>query len=211
MVDPGVSKHNPGVYRKKFLKTVDPGVSAKRNLTPGSIERIFRKNILKMPRRLEFQENCYYHIYNRWLNKQTLFFCWKDFERFLWYIVERNKKFNNRLSMISYSILPNHFHFVFLNKEQWFAISEFIWKITSSYWKYIGAKYWIKWNIFESRFKSKLLDNEMYLNQCIHYVEFNAVKHQLVEDINQWLFTSFDRLNPNRTPNDEILSLNREF
>jgi hypothetical protein len=42
-------------------------------------------------------------------------------------------------------------------------------------------------------------------------VEFNAVKHQLVEDINQWLFTSFDRLNPNRTPNDEILSLDREF
>ena len=164
-----------------------------------------------MPRRLEFQENCYYHVFNRWLNKQELFFCWKDFERFLRYIKEQQNCFKDQLSIISYSILPNHFHFVFLNKEQGFAISQFIWKITASYGKYIWAKYWKKWRLFESRFKAKLLDNENYLNQCIHYVEFNAVKHQLVQDINQWLFTSFDKSNPNRTPNDEIMKFDWEF
>lgn len=166
-----------------------------------------------MPRRVEFQENSYYHVYNRWLNKQTLFFCAKDFERFLWYIALQQKKQKEYISLISYSILPNHFHFVFLNKKNWFALSEFIWQICASYGKYIWAKYWMQWTwkLFESRFKAKLLDNEEYLKQCIHYVEFNAVKHELVSDINQRIFTSFDKSRPDFTPSEYILNFDREF
>lgn len=169
--------------------------------------------VFSMPRRIEFEENNYYHVYNRWRYKQELFHDKKDFQRFLWYISIYQEKCKDDISLISYSILPNHFHFVILNKTNSQKISYFIWNICASYTRYYKAKYTCNKGIsfFESRFKSKLLDNEKYLNQCIHYVEFNAVKHQLVEDINQWLFTSFDRLNPNRTPNDEILSLDREF
>ena len=166
-----------------------------------------------MPKRLEFQENCYYHVYNRWRYKQELFHDNKDFQRFLWYISVYQEKCKDDISIVSYSILPNHFHFVIYNKKDSHKISYFIWNICASYVRYYKAKYtWNKWiSFFESRFKAKLLDNEDYLNQCIHYVEFNAVKHQLVQDINQWLFTSFDRSNPNRTPNDEILKLDWEF
>jgi REP element-mobilizing transposase RayT len=171
-------------------------------MTPGSI----------MPRREEFEENQYYHVYNRWLNKQKLFFCWKDFERFLRYITQQQEIYKDKVSIISYSVLPNHFHFVILNKETGFALSEFIWKITSSYGKYIWAKYWMQWNwkLFESRFKAKLLDSEEYLNQCVHYVEFNAIKHWVVDDINKRPFTSFDKTRWN-TPYDEILALDWEF
>lgn len=172
-------------------------------MTPGFI----------MPRREEFEENQYYHVYNRWLNKQKLFFCRKDFERFLRYITQQQEIYKDKVSIISYSVLPNHFHFVILNKKTGFALSEFIWKITSSYGKYIWAKYWMQWNwkLFESRFKAKLLDSEEYLNQCIHYVEFNALKHWVVDNIDQRPFSSFDKIKSKNTPYDEILTLDWEF
>ena len=123
-----------------------------------------------MPRREQFEENQYYHVYNRWLNKQKLFFCWKDFERFLRYITQQQEIYKDKVSIISYSILPNHFHFIILNKETGFSLSEFIWKITSSYGKYIWAKYWMQWNgkLFESRFKAKFLDSEEIFGYSMH-------------------------------------------
>ncbi len=57
---------------------------------------------------------------------------------------------------------------------------------------------------------SLLLDSEEYLNQCVHYVEFNALKHWIVDDINQRPFTSFDKIS-DKSPHDEILALDWEF
>lgn len=63
---------------------------------------------------------------------------------------------------------------------------------------------------FESRFKSKLLNNESYLNQCVHYVEFNAIKHKLVEDNTNRLFSSYDKTKK-QSPNQELLDVDWEF
>lgn len=165
-----------------------------------------------MPRRILFQENHYYHIYNRWLNKQTLFHTTKDFERFLYYMIEQKEAYKESLWIVAYCILPNHFHFVIINKKEWFFISDFIRKISSSYWKYLWAKYNIQWKnpIFEWRFKSKILDNEEYLNQCIEYVEFNPIKHWLVDTIEDRLFTSYDK-SKKLKPNLELLNIDWEF
>lgn len=165
-----------------------------------------------MPRRIPFEENQYYHIYNRWLNKQTLFHSLKDFERFLRYISEQYEIYKDNVWIIAYCILPNHFHFVLKNKKTGFDISNFIWKISSSYSKYLWSKYGTpKWQqIFESRFKSKLLSNESYLNQCVHYVEFNAIKHWLVESNEDRLFTSYYK-NKKESADKETLNIDWEF
>ena len=166
-----------------------------------------------MPRRIPFQENKYYHIYNRWLNKQTLFHDLKDFERFMWYMSEQYEYYKDTIWIISYCILPNHFHFVLKNNKTWFDISNFIWKISSSYSKYLWSKYDTRrWQqIFESRFKSKHLSNEQYLSQCIKYVEFNPIKHELVKNIDDRVFTSYDKNKHQGKPDREILELDWEF
>lgn len=44
---------------------------------------------------------------------------------------------------------------------------------------------------FESRFHAKKIDSEEYLRDCIYYVEHNALKHELVDDMQQRPFSSW--------------------
>ena len=145
-----------------------------------------------MPKRLPFNENSYYHVYNRWLDKKTIFHDQKDFQRFVWYIHMYQEKCTNDIMLIAYCILPNHFHFVIHNKQAWHQLSYFVGNICASYTRYYKAKYGSDTGqlFFESRFKSKQLTDEHYLQQCIYYVEHNPLKHQLVDRIDQRLWRS---------------------
>ena len=164
-----------------------------------------------MPRRDPFEANTYYHIYNRWLEHQTIFFSDRDFQQFLRYIHENLEKYKNEIWLVAYCLLPNHFHFVVLNKTEWITLSRFVWNICVSYVRWYKTKHQIttKWqSYFEDRFKSKKLDSEQYLRDCINYVELNAIKHELVDDIQQRAFTSWTG---DKEPQKEILSLDWEF
>jgi len=164
-----------------------------------------------MPQRIPFEENCYYHIFNRWLNHKTLFFSDRDFQQFLRYLNINLEKYKLEIWLIAYCILPNHFHLVLLNKREWDYISKFIWNICVSYVRWYKTKYQInsKWeSFFEGRFKSKKLMSEEYLATCVNYVEFNAIKHKIVDKPNQRIFTSW---NWKTNISDQILNLDWEF
>ena len=145
--------------------------------------------------RFEFLENHYYHIYNRWFEKQTIFRNKYDFERFYKYIVKEQKLYET-IKLVSYSFMPNHFHFVIHNLETGLQISEFMRKIQVSYAMYFKKKYetGLRTPVFEWRFKAKLLQDEEYLARCMSYVNFNPVKHNLVEDIQEYPWTSYHQL-----------------
>ena len=107
-----------------------------------------------MPKRKLFEENWIYHIYNRWFNKQNIFFNNKDYERFFLKLQECIYNFPE-IKLISYCILPNHFHFIIQNKDEWLSISKFMNKIQVAYWNYIKTRYsdnLEKWQVFEWRF-----------------------------------------------------------
>jgi len=139
----------------------------------------------EMPLRDMFEQKKYYHIYNRGLYKQTLFHNEEDFKRFSIYMDRYIKKCSQEFDILAYCLLPNHFHFVFFNKTQWYKISYFIWNICASYIRYYQNKYHIDRGklYFESRFKCKEIDDQEYLQQCLHYVENNPVKHGIVDTI----------------------------
>ncbi len=173
-----------------------------------------------MPKRQEFIENEYYHVYNRWKNKQTLFHDLRDSERFLYYIDMYREKCKDEIWIIAYCLLPNHFHFVLKNKTDSQRLSYFIWNICAAYTRYYKSKYWTEKgsSFFESRFKSKHLIDSKYLAQCINYVEFNPLKHELVKNIEDRIFSSYDQNKHQGKPNldskesiKEILELDWEF
>jgi len=144
-----------------------------------------------MPRRNPFESGTFYHAYNRGLNKTILFFYPEDYEYFI-KLLFKLLKWYKWLELIEFCLLPNHFHLIFFNKRFWFDISRLIGRLCASYSKYIEYKYGkSKWVIiFEWRFKSKLLKDESYLNNCKFYVRHNAVKHWLVENMKDRKYSS---------------------
>lgn len=148
--------------------------------------------------RFEFIENWYYHIYNRWFQKQIIFKNKYDFERFYKYIIKEQQNYNS-VKIVSYSFLPNHFHFIIHNLETGLQISNFMRKVQGSYAMYFKAKYknetcLNKLPVFEWRFKAKLINDQDYLQRCLAYVNFNPLKHEIVNDINDYERTSYHQI-----------------
>jgi REP element-mobilizing transposase RayT len=149
--------------------------------------------------RLEFLENKYYHIYNRWFNNQNIFRDKSDFENFYKIIVKYLKEYD-KIKMISYSFLPNHFHIVFNNLETWRNISDFMRKFQLSYSIYFKKKYTEvlslkKWeSLFEWRFISKTLETEEYLHKTLAFVNFNPIYHNIVDNITRYPYTSYNKI-----------------
>jgi len=145
-----------------------------------------------MPRRKPFKAWSYLHVYNRGFHKQQLFFDKDDYEYFRNLFTKHLKKYTS-ISLIEHCLLPNHFHFVFLNKRYWFDVSNLIGKVLAGYSKYFERHCWKeKWmKLLEGPYKVKFLNNESYLNKCKFYVRYNAIKHGLVEDMKNWSYSSF--------------------
>ena len=153
-------------------------------------------------RKTTFERGIAYHVFNRWINKQTIFFSDSDFARFCT-TVEHYLETFIWVHMISYCLLPNHFHFVLVADDQargWIAadfISNFVGRIQQSYATYLSRKFpekFPKWPVFEWRFRAKTITDEGYLSQIQAYVNYNAVRHGIVENIKDWSWTSAHEL-----------------
>jgi len=147
-----------------------------------------------MPNRLPFLNWCFYHIYNRWFNKQLTFKDAVDYNTFI-YLWDYFYCEKDTFEIVSYCLLPNHFHFLIKSLTDWFSISCFLQKVCSNYAKYFIYKYSLAKGrrLFEWRFRSKILLTEKYVNQCMFYINFNAQKHGYVDDVSFWKYCSYKK------------------
>lgn len=161
-------------------------------------------------RKIDLEANNIYHIYNRWFEKQFIFREDKDYERF----IKTMKKYNeiyNWIKIYSYCLLPNHFHMIISSTNSWDEISDFMRKIQQWYAMYFKMKSNLnsktRWQLFEWRFKAKLILDQEYLAKCLAYVNFNAVKHWIVENIEDYPWTSYHQIDKTKIENYRDLIL----
>jgi len=180
-----------------------------------------------MPSRiLPLETGTFYHVYNRGYNKQTLFYNDADYLRFERSIVRYLETYKD-ISIKAFCFLPNHFHFLLYERcsvsspdsnlkvslrvrtqNPAHQISAFMRKIQQSYAMYFNIQYGdkvkkgLKSPVFEGRFKAKEVLDEAYLAQLVTYIEHNAVKHELVEKIEDWPYTSYEPGQPNNLADD---------
>ena len=142
--------------------------------------------------------NNIYHVYNRSVEKRKIFYTEKDYNKFLERIIYY--KYITNVRILAYSILPNHFHFLLEEPSStrrvphpagWLpAISKFISLLSNSYTKYFNYNKDHSGRLFQGPFKSKLVDSDAYLQSVFVYVNLNPLKHRIVNDINDWQYTS---------------------
>ncbi len=169
-----------------------------------------------------FKKGIYYHIYNRGCNKQRLFFCDQDLIRFGDTIKRYLLKFPT-IKIYVWCFLPNHFHFLLsedisssnLEAGEASQISKFMQKIQQSYAMYFNRKYGDsvkkgqKAPIFEGRFNSKEIISENYLQKVAYYIRYNALKHEIVENVEEWVWAG--GTSTNEFPIIEAIGLDPEF
>ena len=165
-----------------------------------------------------FLENAYYHIYNRWYNKSIIFKNDYCFEKFYTYLVKYLREYKKDLKIISYSFIPNHFHLIIQNLDgTGTQISKFMKKLQGAYSVWFRVKYpledtlgtgtQLKLPVFEWRFKAKIIDNDEYLEQCLAYVNFNPLKHKIVDNIDNYKWTSYHQIDKKKIEKYKYLEL----
>lgn len=141
-----------------------------------------------------------YHVYNRGAHKQSIFTNKEDYDRFSLllylsnskkpvYLRELLEKYRGRSSadiflgekggdrlveVLSYCLMPNHFHLIVRQKEE-NGISIFMKKLATAYSMYFNTKYGHSGTLFQGRFKSSHVGTESYFRYIFAYVHLNPL------------------------------------
>lgn len=80
------------------------------------------------------------------------------------------------VKILCYCLVPNHFHLL-LKEIREKGISRFMQKVGGGYTKYFNIKHQEVGRLFQSGYKAKLIDNEIYLEYLSVYIQvFNIIQ-----------------------------------
>lgn len=164
----------------------------------------------------------YYHLYNRGVDKRVIFLDETDRQRFLHAVrlarlsnspklswLKKQIKIGNispedferleekygppLLDIVAYSLMPNHFHFQVKELTE-NGVTKFFRKLGTSYVMYFNIRHERTGRLFESQYKSVLIETDeqlIHLSRYIHINPFNSSKINIsLEQLRTYPWTS---------------------
>lgn len=138
------------------------------------------RNILKQD-----VPDSYYHVYARGTNKESIFHDSLDYVFFLSLLKrhlsakdiantrgERYVKLHEGVQLISYCLMPNHFHLL-LYQITPTTMSGLMRRVMGAYSHYFNAKYRRSGHLFESRYRASRVTSDEYLTHITRYIHLN--------------------------------------
>jgi len=132
-------------------------------------------------------EHVCYHIITRGNQKQQIFLEPGDFSEFIRRLRRYKRKYG--FSLYGYCLMTNHLHIIGEPKDSQ-GLAKFMQGLLRSYTSYFNKKYRKTGHLWEGRFKSKIVVKDSYLVDCIHYIELNPVRANMVKTAGEYLWSS---------------------
>lgn len=157
--------------------------------------RMVLLNVTMVTRTVSFALGEYYHIYNRGVEKRSLFLDAQDHASFLqrMYIlndvdpisirdIKKNKediyaqeRHEPLVSIGAYCLMPNHFHILLTPRIEG-GVSTYMNKLGTSYTMYFNTRYERSGRLYEGSYKAKFIDTDQYLKYLFAYIHLNPQK-----------------------------------
>jgi len=141
---------------------------------------------MSRPLRIEFS-GAVYHITSRGTGKRNIFFNNKDRKMFLsllWEVVEREKWI-----CYAYCLMDNHYHLLIETTRP--NLSRGMRELNGIYAQKLNYIKNSVGHVFESRYKSILVDKDNYLLELCRYIALNPVRAKMVENPEDWKWSSY--------------------
>lgn len=144
----------------------------------------------------------YYHVYNRGMQKQPIFETDKDRLRFLFLLLvfqgknsiknisreikqhvqsstlhigpelEKEILENRTVELVSFCLMPNHFHLQILEKTEG-GIAKYMQRILTAYTKYFNIRHQKSGHLLQGSYKSVLMEDDLQLMHTSAYIHKN--------------------------------------
>ena len=157
-------------------------------------------------RKIVFKNDYIYHVFNRGIERRTVFISKREFERMVdlirFYrhkdiplrfsqlllqpeeirnvILENVYSSNKIVEILCYCFMPNHFHFMLRQKHDG-GIAKFVSNITNAYTKYFNTKNARIGPLFQGTFKAVLVESDEQLIHLSRYIHLNPVSSSIIE------------------------------
>ncbi len=142
-----------------------------------------------MPRKPRFfVANVANHIIQRGNNKDAVFFEEEDYRKYLTILNEAAIKHGVKIH--AYVLMTNHIHLL-ATADTNTGISQLMQQIGRFYVPYVNFKYNRTGTLWEGRFKSSLVADNIYLLACMRYIEMNPVRAKMVTSPQKYKWSSY--------------------
>lgn len=128
------------------------------------------------------------HVIHRGNNHQSCFFSEDDYLHYLGWLKEYSEKFE--CSVHAYVLQEDHVHLL-LSAAHADGPAHFMKLLGQRYTQYINRLHGRSGTLWEGRYRSSLLQEELYLLECQHYIEQNPVRAGLVAEPAAYQWSSY--------------------
>ncbi len=165
------------------------------------------------------EADCFFHIYNRGNDGINIFY---DNENYGYFLKKFDEYLSAYLSVYSYCLLPNHFHFlVKIKSEQTVLkaankmkgierikttalkanndivaaiVSEQFRRFLMSYSKAVNKQIRRDGSLFTKRFKRIRINTLEYLQRLVFYIHNNPEHHELCDDFKNYKWSTYNKI-----------------
>lgn len=142
-----------------------------------------------MPRRVRIHlDGVPLHIVQRGHNRAPCFFTDEDYASYLHWLGEALKA--NDCALHAYVLMTNHVHLL-LTPGQARAVPGLLISLGRRYVQYVNRTYRRTGTLWDSRYKSSIVQAEDYLLACQRYIELNPVRAAMVSDPAHYRWSSY--------------------
>ena len=147
-----------------------------------------------------------YHVLNRANARVQIFDNNKDYQLFEQILTEAKEKYDMRL--LSYCIMPNHWHLILYPKKDG-DLSKFMNWLTLTHTQRWHARKRTtgQGHLYQGRYKSFLCQDDNHFLTLVRYVERNALKANLVDKAEEWRWGSVYRRKYGSPKQKDLLAL----
>jgi len=118
-------------------------------------------------RNLKFKPNSKYHVFNRRFLGYKLFGGVKDVEKFRRGILKYSERYKVRI--VAYAIMDTHYHLLLMPVDG-DSVSKFVCALQKSYAQYLNIKTKRIGQVFQGRYKAKVIDTPDYHRYIKKYI-----------------------------------------
>lgn len=141
-----------------------------------------------MPRKKRyFRQNSFHHVMFRGVNGENIFLDNRDKAKFCLLLQEACEK--HGLTVHGFCLMTNHIHLILIPQIESFQSG--IHAFAFRYAQYFNRRYKRRGYLFQSRFKSILVEDGEYLKKLIRYIHLNPLEAGLVKQPQDYIWSSY--------------------